>query len=85
MVYLQNRHNTPLRRDPAGEALLNISGTELRRRLQEGEDIPEWSPSERHSGTAPTHPPRLRQGFTVFFTGLSGAGKSTIAIALMRS
>jgi sulfate adenylyltransferase len=30
-----------------------------------------------------THPPRHRQGFTVFFTGLSGAGKSTIANALM--
>ncbi|HJP36489.1 MAG TPA: adenylyl-sulfate kinase, partial [Gammaproteobacteria bacterium] len=30
-----------------------------------------------------THPPRYRQGFTVFFTGLSGSGKSTIANALM--
>jgi sulfate adenylyltransferase len=30
-----------------------------------------------------THPPRHRQGFTVFFTGLSGAGKSTIANALV--
>ncbi len=29
------------------------------------------------------HPPRSRQGFTVFFTGLSGAGKSTIANALV--
>ena len=30
-----------------------------------------------------THPPRHKQGFTVFFTGLSGAGKSTIAKALL--
>jgi sulfate adenylyltransferase len=30
-----------------------------------------------------THPPRPAQGFTVFFTGLSGAGKSTIANALL--
>jgi sulfate adenylyltransferase len=30
-----------------------------------------------------THPPRYRQGFTVFFTGLSGSGKSTIANALL--
>jgi len=30
-----------------------------------------------------THPPRHKQGFTVFFTGLSGSGKSTIANALM--
>jgi sulfate adenylyltransferase len=29
-----------------------------------------------------TYPPKFRQGFTVFFTGLSGAGKSTIANAL---
>jgi sulfate adenylyltransferase len=30
-----------------------------------------------------SHPPRHKQGFTVFFTGLSGAGKSTVANALM--
>ena len=30
-----------------------------------------------------TSPPRHKQGFTVFFTGLSGSGKSTIANALM--
>ncbi len=30
-----------------------------------------------------THPPRHKQGFVVFFTGLSGSGKSTIANALM--
>ncbi len=30
-----------------------------------------------------TKPPRAEQGFTVFFTGFSGSGKSTIANALM--
>jgi sulfate adenylyltransferase len=30
-----------------------------------------------------SYPPRAKQGFTVFFTGLSGAGKSTIAQVLM--
>ena len=30
-----------------------------------------------------TRPPRSKQGFTVFFTGFSGSGKSTIANALM--
>jgi len=30
-----------------------------------------------------THPPRSKQGFTVFFTGLSGAGKSTLANVLL--
>ncbi len=29
------------------------------------------------------HPPRSRQGFTVFFTGLSGSGKSTVANVLV--
>src|SRR5690606_9210734 len=63
---------------------LNISGTELRRRLQEGVDIPEWfSFPEVVAELRRTHPPRREQGFTVFFTGLSGSGKSTIANALM--
>src|SRR4029078_12401743 len=29
------------------------------------------------------YPPRTGQGFTIFFTGLSGAGKSTVAKALL--
>ena len=32
---------------------------------------------------ARSHPPRRRQGFTLLFTGLSGAGKSTIANVLL--
>ncbi|HEY7673369.1 MAG TPA: bifunctional sulfate adenylyltransferase/adenylylsulfate kinase [Gammaproteobacteria bacterium] len=63
---------------------LDISGTELRRRLREGLDIPEWfSFPEVVAELRRTHPPRYEQGFTVFFTGLSGSGKSTIANALM--
>jgi len=47
-------------------------------------DIPEWfSYPEVVAELRRTHPPRHRQGFTVFFTGLSGSGKSTIANALM--
>ena len=63
---------------------LDISGTELRRRLREGLDIPEWfSFPDVVAELRRTHPPRYEQGFTVFFTGLSGSGKSTIANALM--
>src|SRR5690606_39752030 len=63
---------------------LSLSGTELRRRLHEGVDIPEWfSFPEVVEELRRTHPPRHKQGFTVFFTGLSGSGKSTIANALM--
>ena len=85
MVYLQNRQQyAPADEIQPGEAILNLSGTELRRRLQTGEDIPEWfSFPSVIDELRRTHPPRDRQGFTVFFTGLSGAGKSTIANALM--
>jgi sulfate adenylyltransferase len=66
------------------ENILNISGTELRRRLQLGLDIPSWfSYPEVVKILQKSHPPRNKQGFTVFFTGLSGSGKSTIANALM--
>jgi len=66
-----------------GQKVLNISGTELRRRLFRGIDIPEWFsyPSVVRL-LRQTHPPRNQQGFTIFLTGLSGAGKSTIANAL---
>ncbi len=68
---------------PAGARVLSISGTELRRRLAEGQEIPKWfTYPEVTRELRKTHPPRHQQGFTVFFTGLSGAGKSTIANAL---
>ncbi|MBI4459250.1 MAG: bifunctional sulfate adenylyltransferase/adenylylsulfate kinase, partial [Acidobacteria bacterium] len=69
---------------PQGAHPLNISGTELRRRLAEGREIPEWFTfPEVAQELRRTHPPRHRQGFTIFFTGLSGSGKSTIGNALM--
>ena len=76
--YVQNDHVND------GERTLSISGTELRRRLHEGLEIPEWfSFPEVVAELRRTHPPRHKQGFTVFFTGLSGSGKSTIANALL--
>ena len=87
MVYVQERAQY----EPADEILdkenvtiLNISGTELRRRLSEGLEIPEWfSFPTVIKELRRTKPPRAQQGFTVFFTGFSGSGKSTIANALM--
>ena len=84
MVYVPDRDAyEPLDRVPEGVRTLSLSGTELRERLADGREIPAWftfpevaEELRRH------HPPRSRQGFTVFFTGLSGAGKSTIAKAL---
>jgi len=69
---------------PPGKRTLDISGTELRRRLQEGRDLPGWFTfPEVAAELRRTHPPRHEQGFTVFLTGLSGAGKSTIAGVLL--
>ena len=67
-----------------GTKTLNISGTDLRDRLAKGDDIPEWFtyPSVVEE-LRKTHPPRSKQGYTLFFTGLSGSGKSTIANALL--
>jgi len=85
MVFAENRAEyIPIDQKTDVDNVLNISGTELRRRLQEGLDIPEWfSFPEVVEELRKTHPPRHKQGFTVFFTGLSGSGKSTIANALM--
>jgi sulfate adenylyltransferase len=67
-----------------GTPTLSISGTELRERLADGREIPEWfTYPEVAEELRKTHPSRSRQGFTVFFTGLSGSGKSTIANALL--
>jgi sulfate adenylyltransferase len=68
---------------PADARALALSGTDLRRRLAEGGEIPEWFTfPEIAAELRRGHPPRHRQGFTVFFTGLSGAGKSTVAQAV---
>ncbi len=85
MVYVEDKAQYfPEDEVEDGTRTLDISGTELRRRLQEGSDIPEWfSFPEVVAELRRTHPPRHRQGFTVFFTGLSGSGKSTVANALM--
>ncbi|SFP80454.1 bifunctional sulfate adenylyltransferase/adenylylsulfate kinase [Tranquillimonas alkanivorans] len=84
MVFVQERAQyEPADEIEEGVTVLNISGTELRRRLAEGLEIPEWfSFPEVVKELRRTRPPRAQQGFTVFFTGLSGSGKSTIANAL---
>lgn len=56
----------------------NISGTTFRNMLRSGEKIPEWFSfpeviEELRKGV------QKEQGFVLFFTGLSGSGKSTIA------
>jgi sulfate adenylyltransferase len=84
MVYVEDLDTyVPEDEVPEGVRVLNISGTEQRRRLNEGRDLPHWfTPPLVAEELRRSYPPRARQGFTVFFTGLSGAGKSTIANVL---
>jgi sulfate adenylyltransferase len=85
MVYVKNLDRYfPDDEIPQGAEVLNLSGTQLRRILAEGGHIPEWFTfAAVATELRRTHPPRLDGGFTVFFTGLSGSGKSTIANVLL--
>ena len=85
MVYVEAQDTyTPIDEVPEGTRTLNISGTDLRDRLAMGKEIPEWFTfSDVATELRRSHPPRHQQGFTVFFTGLSGSGKSTIANVLL--
>lgn len=85
MVYSPDEDEyMPIDEVPEGKRTLSISGTELRERLASGASIPQWfTYPEVVAELRRSHPPKDRQGFTVFFTGLSGSGKSTVANALM--
>jgi sulfate adenylyltransferase len=85
MVYVEQKAQfVPEDQVTPDMTIAKLSGTEFRRRLREGIDIPEWfSYPEIIGELRKTHPPKHQQGFTIFFTGLSGSGKSTIANALL--
>lgn len=69
---------------PPGQAAQNLSAQELQQRIRDGrEAIPEWASfPEVVAELQKRQPPRIERGFTVFFTGLSGAGKTTLSKAL---
>jgi sulfate adenylyltransferase len=84
MVYAENRKRYfPAAEVTLDDRILTMSGEDVRKRLADGREIPDWFSFPnvvrelRHR-----HPGRHSQGFTVFFTGLSGSGKSTIANGL---
>jgi len=85
MVYLEDQDQyVPDNEVSNGSRVLNISGTDLRDRLNEGRDIPSWfTYPEVVQELRRSYPPRHKQGVTIFFTGLSGSGKSTIANVLV--
>lgn len=71
-------------KDNQKDQIEHISGSQLRHLLKEGLEVPAWfSYPEVIHELRETHKPKHEQGLTLFFTGLSGAGKSTIANGLM--
>ncbi len=72
--------------DSLGEdgAIKKITSAELSRKLEYGEPVPKWfSWPEIVKELRASFPPRNKQGFTLFMTGFSGSGKSTIARVLL--
>ncbi|RLC97089.1 MAG: adenylyltransferase [Chloroflexi bacterium] len=84
MGYLEEKAQYVFLKDVDEQEVKTISSYELRRRLEWGLDVPDWfSYPEVVEELRKSFPPRSKQGFTIFLTGLSGSGKSTIAQVLM--
>jgi sulfate adenylyltransferase len=84
-VYLldENRYEEVTKIEKS-KSYLQLSGSFLRELLNEGKEIPEWfQSSEVAEILKDAYPPLHKKGFCVWFTGLSGAGKSTIAQVLI--
>lgn len=66
---------------PTGARIATISGTQMRDNfLNNGKKVPEWfTRPETSAILAKAYPPRHSQGVCIWFTGLSGAGKTTTA------
>jgi sulfate adenylyltransferase len=65
--------------------IMNISGTEQRRLLNDGLEIPEWfSFPEIVEELRCEYKHMNRRGLCLYFTGLSGSGKSTLANCVMQ-
>lgn len=80
MVYVEEKDAyVPLSQVDKKDTVKNISGTELREMLRKGEAIPSWFSFPEVVEELQRGARQNAVGFTVFFTGLSGAGKSTIA------
>ncbi|PKN92487.1 MAG: adenylyltransferase [Chloroflexi bacterium HGW-Chloroflexi-6] len=79
LVYLPDEDRYVEQKDiPAGAKTLNISGTQVRDDyLAKGRLLPEWfTRPETAEILRQSYPPRHKQGFCLWFTGLSGSGKS---------
>jgi sulfate adenylyltransferase len=86
MVYLadENRYEEA-DKVPEGAVVKTISGTQVREDyLAQGKLLPDWfTRKETAEILMEANPPQHRRGFCLWFTGLSGAGKSTIAASVV--
>lgn len=85
LVYLPDEERyEELGKIGSGIKTASLSGTQVREEfLFKGRELPEWfTRREVADILSQVHPPRHRQGFCVWFTGLSGSGKSTTAEVL---
>ena len=85
LVYLPDEERyDEISKVPAHVRTASISGTQVREEyLNNGHRLPTWfTRPEVAEILAETYPPRHRQGVCIWFTGLSGAGKSTTAEVL---
>ncbi len=86
MVYLPDEDRySPIDEVSKGTKTADISGTQVRDDyLARGIPLPEWFSRPAVAAILnETSPPKFRQGLTIWFTGLSGSGKSTVAHALV--
>lgn len=73
----------PLALIEPGTEQSDLAAGELEDLLDRGENVPAWfAPPGVTAELRRARPPRRERGVVVFFTGLSGSGKSTIARAL---
>ena len=85
LVYLKDEERYEEVSNVSSEArIASISGTQVREDyLSKGKQLPPWfTRSEVAEILSETYPPRHQQGVCIWFTGLSGAGKSTTAEVL---
>jgi sulfate adenylyltransferase len=84
MVYLPFEDEyRPKSQVDKGVQTISLTGRDIRKRIKTGRRIPEWASFPKViEELSNAYPPPRRQGFTLFLTGLSGAGKSTIARVL---
>jgi sulfate adenylyltransferase len=86
LVYIEEQDDYLAREEaPESAKALYISGTQVREEyLAKGKPLPNWFTREETAQILrESYPPRHKQGLCIWFTGLSGAGKSTIANALL--